>query len=365
MNAGIQGLAADIFKVALVRLDARARATAASASRLILQVHDEVLARGAARRARRAPPSSRSTLMRGAADLRVPLEVNLVVRAAPGPTPRADDAQPLARGARRRRPAVDSPLRTQRACDCSRLPLVVRRRESAVLRAAGVSTCRAERATRTRRSTSARHEPGAVRTAAVGAAVERSRRRRRADRMRPSASSRSPRRPTTAQRVPRASVAWRRSAERCRRGQPSGDRPRPRTIGAGRRRRGARTDPATGDAAAASLPGRRLRQPCDEASARRPIARRRLVAGPCAATLVASGPCASIGSSPACWAVARVHRPGRRPAAESSRGTRRRSSPSTTQRPPRPRARTVPPLEVGVAAPITGAVSSTDRGRPG
>ncbi len=42
MNAGIQGLAADIFKVALVRLDDALRGAGAS-SRLILQVHDEVI----------------------------------------------------------------------------------------------------------------------------------------------------------------------------------------------------------------------------------------------------------------------------------------------------------------------------------
>ena len=42
MNAGIQGLAADIFKVALVRLDA-ALEDGGFASRLVLQVHDEVL----------------------------------------------------------------------------------------------------------------------------------------------------------------------------------------------------------------------------------------------------------------------------------------------------------------------------------
>ena len=42
MNAGIQGLAADIFKVALIRLD-RALEDGGFASRLILQVHDEVL----------------------------------------------------------------------------------------------------------------------------------------------------------------------------------------------------------------------------------------------------------------------------------------------------------------------------------
>jgi DNA polymerase-1 len=75
MNAGIQGLAADIFKVALVRLDARLEERGL-ASRLILQVHDEVLLE--------VPPEEEATAaeltleaMRGAADLRVPLEVNL------------------------------------------------------------------------------------------------------------------------------------------------------------------------------------------------------------------------------------------------------------------------------------------------
>jgi DNA polymerase I len=77
MNAGIQGLAADIFKVALVRLDQRL-AEEATESRLILQVHDEVLLE--------VPPDDvQSTgdlvveVMRGAAQLRVPLEVNLSV----------------------------------------------------------------------------------------------------------------------------------------------------------------------------------------------------------------------------------------------------------------------------------------------
>ena len=42
MNAGIQGLAADIFKVALVRID-EALEAGGFESRLILQVHDEVL----------------------------------------------------------------------------------------------------------------------------------------------------------------------------------------------------------------------------------------------------------------------------------------------------------------------------------
>jgi DNA polymerase I len=42
MNAGIQGLAADLFKVALVRLDA-ALAESGMRTRLVLQVHDEVI----------------------------------------------------------------------------------------------------------------------------------------------------------------------------------------------------------------------------------------------------------------------------------------------------------------------------------
>ncbi len=80
MNAGIQGLAADIFKVALVRLDA-ALDTHEMASRVILQVHDEVILE--------VPPSERDqatevTLdaMHGAFALRVPLEVNLAFGAS-------------------------------------------------------------------------------------------------------------------------------------------------------------------------------------------------------------------------------------------------------------------------------------------
>jgi DNA polymerase-1 len=74
MNAGIQGLAADIFKVALVRID-HALADAGVASRLVLQVHDEVLVE--------VPEAERDAvgplvlgIMRGAAELAVPLEVN-------------------------------------------------------------------------------------------------------------------------------------------------------------------------------------------------------------------------------------------------------------------------------------------------
>ncbi|HEX2192628.1 MAG TPA: DNA polymerase I [Acidimicrobiales bacterium] len=75
MNAGIQGLAADIFKVALVRLD-RSLEEAGLASRLVLQVHDEVILE--------VPPDEEDGVaaltldaMRGACALSVPLEVNL------------------------------------------------------------------------------------------------------------------------------------------------------------------------------------------------------------------------------------------------------------------------------------------------
>jgi DNA polymerase-1 len=75
MNAGIQGLAADIFKVALVRIDEALRSRDTGA-RLVLQVHDEVLLE--------VPEAERDDigplvidLMRHAADLNVPLEVNV------------------------------------------------------------------------------------------------------------------------------------------------------------------------------------------------------------------------------------------------------------------------------------------------
>ena len=75
MNAGIQGLAADIFKVALVRLD-RDLEQSDLRSRLILQVHDEVILE--------VPPDEHRPAtdlvldaMCGAYELKVPLEVNL------------------------------------------------------------------------------------------------------------------------------------------------------------------------------------------------------------------------------------------------------------------------------------------------
>ncbi|MGI8938592.1 MAG: DNA polymerase I [Iamia sp.] len=75
MNAGIQGLAADIFKVALVRLD-RALADRDAESRLILQVHDEVILDVVPGEHDDIAPLT-TEVMRGAAELRVPLEVNL------------------------------------------------------------------------------------------------------------------------------------------------------------------------------------------------------------------------------------------------------------------------------------------------
>jgi DNA polymerase I len=75
MNAGIQGLAADIFKVALVNIDA-ALVAGGYDSRIVLQVHDEVIVE--------VPEDEHDVvgdlvvgLMHDAAELDVPLEVNV------------------------------------------------------------------------------------------------------------------------------------------------------------------------------------------------------------------------------------------------------------------------------------------------
>ena len=80
MNAAIQGLAADIFKIALVRID-KALTKAKVQSRVVLQVHDEVIVE--------VPDNEKDLvgplvldIMKDAAELIVPLEVN----AAWGPT---------------------------------------------------------------------------------------------------------------------------------------------------------------------------------------------------------------------------------------------------------------------------------------
>ena len=75
MNAGIQGLAADIFKMALLRLDRQLEAERCR-SRVVLQVHDEVILE--------VPPDEAVAVteltldaMRHVCELSVPLEVNL------------------------------------------------------------------------------------------------------------------------------------------------------------------------------------------------------------------------------------------------------------------------------------------------
>ena len=75
MNAPIQGLAADICKIALVEID-RSLADMKAQSRLVLQVHDEVILE--------VHPDERDVIkkmtignMKDAAELRVPLEVNV------------------------------------------------------------------------------------------------------------------------------------------------------------------------------------------------------------------------------------------------------------------------------------------------
>ncbi len=75
MNAGIQGLAADIFKVALVHLD-RAIDREGLQTRVILQVHDEIICEVPEAECDVVGPLVEAE-MKGAADLRVPLEVNL------------------------------------------------------------------------------------------------------------------------------------------------------------------------------------------------------------------------------------------------------------------------------------------------
>jgi DNA polymerase-1 len=80
MNAGTQGLAADIFKVALVRLD-RELEEAKLASRLVLQVHDEVIvemAQGEEKEVSRLTESAMSNALT--------LDVPLTISMATGPS---------------------------------------------------------------------------------------------------------------------------------------------------------------------------------------------------------------------------------------------------------------------------------------
>jgi DNA polymerase I len=75
MNAGIQGLAADIFKVALVRLD-QALVDGGFKSRIILQVHDEIVVEVVGGEHDAVGALTIET-MRDAAELDVPLETNV------------------------------------------------------------------------------------------------------------------------------------------------------------------------------------------------------------------------------------------------------------------------------------------------
>jgi len=77
MNAGIQGLAADIFKVALVHLD-RAIDREGLRTRVILQVHDEIICE-VPEDERDVAPGLVESEMRSAAELRVPLEVDIAL----------------------------------------------------------------------------------------------------------------------------------------------------------------------------------------------------------------------------------------------------------------------------------------------
>jgi DNA polymerase-1 len=93
MNAGIQGLAADIFKVALLRLDESLEA-GGLASRLVLQVHDEVIVEVAAGEEAEASRLTEVALT-GAADLKVPLTISMGI----GPSWAAAKSRPPGRRA--------------------------------------------------------------------------------------------------------------------------------------------------------------------------------------------------------------------------------------------------------------------------
>ena len=75
MNSGIQGLAADIFKVALVRID-EALESGGFVSQLVLQVHDEVILEAVASEEVAVEKLVRDTMC-SSAELNVPLVVNL------------------------------------------------------------------------------------------------------------------------------------------------------------------------------------------------------------------------------------------------------------------------------------------------
>ena len=75
MNAPIQGTAADIIKIAMIRVNERMK-NEGLLSRLILQVHDELLVEAAAEEAEHVKEILREE-MQGAADLAVRLEIDM------------------------------------------------------------------------------------------------------------------------------------------------------------------------------------------------------------------------------------------------------------------------------------------------
>lgn len=79
INTVVQGSAADLIKLAMVRLDAALAESAASA-RLLLQIHDELLIEAPVSEADRVA-SLLSNTMRGAMTLKVPLEVSSAIGA--------------------------------------------------------------------------------------------------------------------------------------------------------------------------------------------------------------------------------------------------------------------------------------------
>ncbi|MGZ0220172.1 MAG: DNA polymerase, partial [Acidimicrobiales bacterium] len=74
---GIQGLAANIFKVAIVRLD-KALEDEGLVSTIVLQVHDEIIVEAPEAEVTQASELIVS-VMKGAFDLRVPMEVDLQI----------------------------------------------------------------------------------------------------------------------------------------------------------------------------------------------------------------------------------------------------------------------------------------------
>ena len=75
MNAPIQGTAADVMKIAMVRVDRELRRQRLS-SRIVLQVHDELLLEVPADEEEQVKALVREAMM-GAAQMAVPLEIEI------------------------------------------------------------------------------------------------------------------------------------------------------------------------------------------------------------------------------------------------------------------------------------------------